>query len=44
MNNYFGNNVRRIDANYYNCIVYGNNDRELGIDSFPNAPPRPVQL
>ena len=39
MNNYFGTNVRRIDANFYNCIVYGNNDQELGIDSFPNAAP-----
>jgi hypothetical protein len=43
MNNYFGSDqgifVRQLDAYFGNCIVYGNLENELGIDSFPNAAP-----
>lgn len=39
LNNYFANNVRRLDAQFGNCIVFGNLGTELGIDSFPNAAP-----
>ena len=39
LNNYYETNVRRIDAKFYNCIVHGNLDNELGVDSFPRAAP-----
>ncbi|MBK6447200.1 MAG: hypothetical protein IPQ03_07260 [Bacteroidetes bacterium] len=39
LNNYFGVNVRQLDASFYNSIIYGNLDTELGLDSFPNAAP-----
>ncbi len=41
LNNYFIDNnnvnVRQLDAYFGNCIVYGNLDNELTLDSFPNA-------
>ena len=39
MNNYFDANVRRLDAGFYNCIVHGNLETELGVDSYPRANP-----
>lgn len=39
MNNYFETNVRRLDANFYNCIVHGSLETEIGVDSFPRAAP-----
>ncbi len=39
MNNYFDVNVRRLDAHFYNCIVHGNLETEIGVDSFPRAAP-----
>jgi hypothetical protein len=38
-NNYFDVNVRRLDAAFYNCIVHGNLETEIGVDSFPRAAP-----
>jgi hypothetical protein len=38
-NNYFDQNVRRLDAWFYNCIVHGNLDTEFGVDSFPRTTP-----
>ena len=38
-NNYFDVNVRRLDASFYNCIVHGNLETEIGVDSFPRAAP-----
>ncbi|MFM9026997.1 MAG: choice-of-anchor Q domain-containing protein [Bacteroidota bacterium] len=38
-NNYFDANVRRIDALFRNCIVHGNLETEIGVDSFPRAAP-----
>lgn len=35
LNNYFGNTLRSLDAYFGNCIIYGNNENELGLDSFP---------
>lgn len=35
LNNYTGSIPRPINATFGNCIIYGNNDSELGIDSFP---------
>ncbi len=40
INNYFGSSVRPIDTAYFgNCIVYGNIDGEIGVDSvYSNNP------
>jgi hypothetical protein len=38
-NNYFDVNVRRLDASFYNCIIHGNLETEIGVDSFPRAAP-----
>ncbi len=35
MNNYYEYGMRILNATYGNCIVYGNNDQEIGLDSFP---------
>ncbi len=32
-----GNIIRQLNANFGNCIIYGNNDNELGLDSFPTG-------
>ena len=37
LNNYFDVFVRQLDAYFGNCIVYGNNDNELSLDSFPSG-------
>lgn len=37
LNNYTGSIVRPINAFFGNCIIYGNNDSEFGIDSFPGT-------
>lgn len=34
MNNYY-TGVRPLNSYFGNCIVYGNNDQEIGVDSFP---------
>ncbi|REJ82415.1 MAG: hypothetical protein DWQ44_12540 [Bacteroidetes bacterium] len=39
MNNYFSNNIRNMNAYFGNCIVFGNLETEIGVDSFPNAAP-----
>ncbi|HRH66729.1 MAG TPA: hypothetical protein PLU53_10570 [Bacteroidia bacterium] len=39
LNNYYGNIVRQLNASFYNSIVYGNLDTEIGLDSFPVATP-----
>lgn len=39
LNNYFDVNVRQLNATFYNSIIYGNLDNEIGLDSFPNAAP-----
>jgi hypothetical protein len=36
LNNYT-NAARPLNAYFGNCILYGNNDNELGLDSFPNG-------
>ncbi|MBL0104252.1 MAG: hypothetical protein IPP51_11155 [Bacteroidetes bacterium] len=35
MNNYYNNGPRGLTADFGNSIVYGNNEQELGLDSFP---------
>jgi hypothetical protein len=39
LNNHYeaatGDVIRNLDAKFYNCIVYGTNETELGLDSFP---------
>lgn len=35
MNNYYLNGVRQLESYFGNCLIYGNNDQEIGIDSFP---------
>jgi hypothetical protein len=35
LNNYFDLNLRSLNAYFGNCIIYGNNDNELDLDSFP---------
>jgi hypothetical protein len=35
LNNYFDVNLRPLNAYFGNCIIYGNNDTEIGLDSFP---------
>ena len=35
MNNYYTNVARDLNAVFGNCILYGNNDQEIGLDSFP---------
>ncbi len=37
LNNYFDVNVRSLYAYFGNSIVYGNNDNEFGIDTFPTG-------
>jgi hypothetical protein len=42
LNNYFISNavyVRALDVYFGNCIVYGNLENEITLDSFPNAAP-----
>lgn len=39
LNNYFNTNVRQMDARFFNSIVYGDLETEVGLDSFPNAAP-----
>lgn len=39
LNNYYGTDVRQLNAFFYNSIIYGNLDTEVGLDSFPNAAP-----
>jgi hypothetical protein len=43
LNNWYqspsGNIKRDLDAYFGNCIIYGNNDNELALDSFPSPPP-----
>ncbi|HNQ61208.1 MAG TPA: choice-of-anchor Q domain-containing protein [Bacteroidia bacterium] len=42
LNNYFISDavyIRPIDAYFGNCIVYGNLESEISLDSFPNAAP-----
>lgn len=34
-NNYTGSIIRPLTAYFGNCIIYGNNDQEFAIDSFP---------
>lgn len=35
INNYYLNGVRHLSSYFGNCLIYGNNDQEIGIDSFP---------
>ncbi len=35
LNNYFGLNLRSLNAYFGNCIIYGSNEEELDLDSFP---------
>jgi hypothetical protein len=37
LNNYYGGGVRPLDAYFGNCIIHGNIDNELGLDSFPSG-------
>ncbi len=37
LNNYFDVIVRPLNAYFGNSIIYGNNDNELGLDSFPTG-------
>ena len=37
LNNYFDVNERSLNAYFGNCIVYGSNDNELELDSFPSG-------
>jgi hypothetical protein len=37
LNNYAGNSMRPLDAYFGNCIIHGNLDNELGLDSFPSG-------
>ena len=39
MNNYFDTYVRPLDAHFYNCIVHGNLETELGVDSNERGTP-----
>lgn len=34
LNNYFGSNLRSLNAYFGNSIIHGNNDNEIGLDSF----------
>ncbi len=37
MNNYYNNASRILNAYFGNCLLYGNNDQEIGLDSFPQS-------
>ncbi|MFM7216382.1 MAG: choice-of-anchor Q domain-containing protein [Bacteroidota bacterium] len=37
LNNYYDFGVRRMDAVFRNCIVHGNLETEIGVDSFPRS-------
>ena len=39
LNNYFGIVVRPLNAYFGNCILYGDLETELSVDSYPNAAP-----
>ena len=37
LNNYFSTIVRPLNSYFGNCIIHGNNDNELALDSFPTG-------